>query len=427
MKNKWMSTVALIGILSFGISYDVNAVLPQEDAWDTVIKTKVPVGREQLETYKKVYGDHVEKHGETKESYSLDVEGLEGPFSWLYANAYQRLQKFEEQDPPLTQKLTEELGESPTVALKQLYLKHVEDPSTPLSVSTFEGCILDVVELTDLYFHNSEPELEVRDLKMVLSKHNKPNSHFFFSPVFLKKDGMSIRSINFAYFGEGPFLAAVEIGPNRNAHQKLFSMTNRIFIQRHDRRHADDAYRFLTTHKLLPAFQTFHNKIENLKEGNMPDGYTLSATQSYLHMGLFLVGHECVGPAFEIYIKDESIDVLSDAIHHGIPFVKQDLLDNFYSSNERNYVVGYKDSLDSIAKVMENNSKTEKGKKFYKDIRCYFEAKNRKNLQKEHLQRLLNEFEKRFMELAHPLITEVDQELREPKDIGPEDIGEGKN
>lgn len=410
---KYIQSASLIGVLSFCVSYDALAVFPQEGDWDEIIMKKVPVGSRQLATYKNIYEAHVHKYGDSKQIFTYDVENLEKPFSCLYANAYQRLKKLEGENP----QIAETLGESPTTALKQLYFEHIQDPSKPLSVDTFGGCVLDVVGLMDLAFHPGNKYLWHKNLDEVFSKKHTFSQDSFFSPVFLQKQGVSIRSINFAFFGQGPFLAAVEVGPNRNAHQRLYSQTNRRFITSHDHRHNCDTQRFLVKKlpKLFTAFQIFHDKIENL-QGDVLANQELATKRELLHMGLFLLGHEYVNNAFSSYTVENDQSILEEAVKNGIAKIKSIFRQNFHT-DEDNYVVLYKDSFDSIAQVMEKYMQNENDRKFYKNIQWYFDASKRARLQGKFLNRFLDEFEEEFMKLANPLIQAVDKEINEQSEI----------
>lgn len=126
------------------------------------------------------------------------------------------------------------MGQAPTAALKKLFERHIADSTDSLSVQAFKNNVFDIVDLLDLSFHYGNEYLLETTLEGVLLNKNKTSAYEFFSPVFLKKQGLSIESINFAFFGESPFLGVVEVGPNRNAHQKMFSQTNQRFINVHD-------------------------------------------------------------------------------------------------------------------------------------------------------------------------------------------------
>ncbi len=408
-----MRSAFLIRILSFCVSYGALAVFPQESDWDEIITKKVPVGRRQLATYKNIYAAHVRTYGNSKEIFTNDVEGLEKPLGYLYASAHQRLKKLEEEDP----QIAGVLGESPTIALKKLYLEHIQDPSRPLSVNTFKGCVLDVVSLMDLTFHPGNQYLWNRSLDEVFSKKNTFSEDSFFSPVVLQKQGISIPSINFGFFGQGPFLAVVEVGPNRNAHQGLYSQTNRRFIMNHDNLHNSDNQRFLVQKlpKIFSAFQVFHDKIETL-QGEVLENQNLSAKKDLLHMGLFLLGHEYVNNVFQFYTVENDQSILEEAVKNGIAKIKSIFRQNFHT-DENNYVVLYKDSFDSIARVMEKYMLKENDKTFHKNIQEYFDANKRAKLRDKFLTRFVNEFEEEFMKLANPLIWAVDKEINEQAEI----------
>ena len=410
---KYIRSASLIGILSFCVSYDALAVFPQESDWGEIIKKKVPTGRHQLQTYKNIYTAHVHTHGNSKEIFANNVEDLEKPLGCLYASAHQRLKKLEVTNP----QIAGILGESPTIALKKLYLEHIQDPLRPLSVSTFKGCVLDVVGLMDLAFHPNDQYLWNRSLDEVFSEKNIASEDSFFSPVFLQKQGISIPSINFGFFGQGPFLAVVEVGPNRNAHQGLYSQTNRRFIMNHDNLHNSDTQRFLVQKlpQLFSAFQVFHDKIEIL-QGDVLENQGLSAKTDLLHMGLFLLGHEYVNNVFQFYTVENDQSILEEAVKNGIAKIKSIFRQNFHT-DENNYVVLYKDSFDGIAQVMEKYMSAEKDKTFYKNIRWYFNSNKRAKLGDKFLNRFLNAFEEEFMKLASPLIMAVDQEINQQAEI----------
>lgn len=271
----------------------------------------------------------------------------------------------------------------------------------------------------DLYFHYGESHLWKKDLEQIFSKKNEGSTIIFFSPVFLQKQGLSVKSINFAFFGKGPFLAAVEVGPNRNAHQKLFSQTNRRFIQNHDLFHARDTLRFLKTDRpeLFSALQAFHDKIETLPEEGGTETQALGAKQDFLHTGLFLLGHEYVSQLFTSCFttySENANPTLNDFVKEGIAYVKS-LLKYSYTEGENNYVVLYKDALDSIAQVMEKNALEEKEKEFYRGIQNRFVYKNIHTLEPKTLENLLNKFEEKFLEAATPLIHAIEKEQSENK------------
>lgn len=132
-------------------------------------------------------------------------------------------------------------------------------------------------------------------------------------------------------------------------------------------------------------------------------------------MGLFLLGHKYVTQFFEYYRIDSPDSILWDAVTKGLSFVKHTLL-NELDASEHNYVVLYKDVLDSIAQVMEKQA-PEGEKASYKDIQAYFEPDKRRGLNPKDLEKMLTKFTEKFMEVARPFITEIDLELQDPKDI----------
>lgn len=385
---KWLQSVVLIGILSFSLLSDGKGCFPTVEDWDKIMSEKIPRGRNQLETYKEIYKNHAAKYqgSSDEELCKTIVEGLQTPLHWLYANAYQRLVEFETGESDIIQKL----GKAPTAALKQLFEWHVADSAGSLSVNTFKSYVYDVVDLLDLSFHYGDENLLEATLEALFSNKNTATAFNFFSPVFLKKQGLSIQSINFAFFGEGPFLAIVEVGPIRNAHQKMYSQTNRRFID-HDLLHASETIGLLVDAlpTLFSRFQAFYSMIESLKEEGAQETNSFSAKQDLLHRGLYLLGHEYVKDVLQSYTIGNAQPTLQDVVTNGIKQVSLKLKKNCMSlKQDEIFLYFHKDNVDSIVQIT---------KKYFPE----------EEIQTEY--QCLDNFNNKFMEAAMPLLIDVDK------------------
>lgn len=392
MNKKWIRSLALSGLLSFLISHNVIAMEESgEDLWNKAIHTQVPLGRKQLEKYKEIYGKE-------------PVEGLEVPLCWAYANAYDRLAELEKNDSTIG----ENLGEAPTVALRHLFDIHAQDSSQSPSTKEFEAKALDVVELLDLYFHPGEVNLRKNKLQDIFEKRNKVLTNSFFSPVFLKKQGIGMESINYAFFGPGPLLAVTVVGPNRMAHEELYSQTNFKFIQEHDLNHAASIKKLVEEQPgLFSAFRKLYGKIKNVEA---------VTDQNYLHMGLFLFGHE-FPEAFEKSSIDASPSNFKGAVNDALAVIRENIRSGYYNLNdEHNYVVLYKDALVGMAQVMEKGASNSSEQMLYKAYPGNFKKEKRKDASSSFIPRFLTAFEKKFWGAAEPLINEIDQAQTEEKD-----------
>lgn len=386
MKNKIIYFV--LGIVIFNYSFNANSILPNINEYNNIIKTKSVNGRKQLEKYKEIYGSHVEKHNGHKEFYfTTDVEGLELPLSWAYANAYARLKEFQQKKPSIA----ETLGCLPTDALERLFNEHVQDSSVPLSIKKFHDCVYDLVDLMDLCFHNKSEHVWKKTVDKVLLRKNNTSEKIFFSPVFLKKQGISIETINFGYFASGPYLSVVEIGPKRNAHNQQYSQTNRRFIINHDKVHNNDTINKLTKYKIFDLFQDFYYYIDAFAEKN---------TKNYdiLQLGFFLLTHEHIN-IWECctHIAELSLlDVLDSGINELIDLLAGNFLpsgSDLLSFNLDNYVVLYKDSFDGIINIIKKHE-------IQKSVDIDLSPTNRSFKEFEKLNLFLSEFKRKFMVAA---------------------------
>jgi hypothetical protein len=334
----------ILGIIFFNYSFDVSSILPKKEQFSEITKTKICNGRDQLKKYKEIYEAHLQKFKEDKNShFTKDVENLDIPLSWAYANAYARLQELEKNDASITKII----GCSPTEALERLFYEHVEDPSIPLSITTFKNYVLDIVDLMDLYFHNNDPELWKETIDEVFSNKNNSNAYDLFSPVFLRKQGLGFESINFAFFdNSGPYLSVTEVGPNRNAHDQRYSNTNRKFILRHDLIHDGDTIRYLTRSKIFSLFQQFYECIINaeISKGNL----------DVLQLGFYLLTHEHLS-VWERYTHTNESNLIN-MLNYGIDATIDLLCSNFLYTDADTYVVLYKDSLEGIVNLVKKHN-----------------------------------------------------------------------
>lgn len=334
----------ILSVIFFNCSYDVSSILPKKEQFSEITKTKICNGRDQLKKYKEIYEAHLQKFKEDKNShFTKDVENLDIPLSWAYANAYARLKEFEKNNASIV----EIIGCLPTEALERLFNEHVEDSSVPLSITTFKNYVLDIVDLMDLCFHNNDQELWKETIGEVFLNKNNGNAYELFSPVFLRKQGLSFESINFAFFDNtGPYLSVTEVGPNRNAHDQKYSNTNRKFIVRHDLIHDGDTIRYLKRSNVFSLFQQFYECIVNAE---------ISKEKfDVLQLGFYLLTHEHLS-VWERYTHTNESNLV-DMLNYGID-ATIDLLDtNFLYTDADTYVVLYKDSLEGVVNLVKKHN-----------------------------------------------------------------------
>ena len=267
----------------------VYAVFP---SWNETITTKVPLAIQQIKAYKELYKTCQDNHGNPYgqeatlskciEICSQPVSGLELPFQWLYATAHNRLIEFSQK---------KSLEFNAVEMLENLYNYHVTIyEEQGLSASTFKRSVMDVVDFLDGIFH---PTDAFKKPENILKNLNTLGAYDFFSPIFLTKQSLKISTLNYAFFGEGPFLNITEVGPNRGAHGGYFSQTNRKFITQHDDRHSEDTGKQLVQKYpvIYEKLQYFLKEIETVKHINPPQ-------YDFAHMSLYLIGHEYVEEVF---------------------------------------------------------------------------------------------------------------------------------
>lgn len=392
MKNKIIYCV--LGIIFFNYSYDVYSVLPKKEQFFEITKIKTCNGRDQLKKYKEIYQAHLQKFKDDESNHFItDVENLDLPLSWAYANAYARLKEFEKNNASIA----EIIGCLPTKALERLFYEHVEDSSIPLSITTFKNYVLDIVDLMDLCFHNNDQDLWKKTLNEVFLHKNNTNAYELFSPVFLRKQGLSLESINFAFFDNtGPYLSVTEVGPNRNAHDQKYSNTNRKFIMRHDLIHGGDTIRYLTRSNVFSLFQQFYNCMVNAE---------ISKEKfDVLQLGFYLLTHEHLS-IWERYTHTKELNV-GDMLNYGID-ATIDLLDiKFLCDDADTYVVLYKDSLEGIVNLVKKYN-IEEDSVF--STKCNNLKSNNRSIQNSRdLNLFLNAFKEKFKEAAKKICRNVE-------------------
>jgi hypothetical protein len=392
VKNKIIYYV--LGVIFFNYSLDVNSILPKKEQFSEITKTKTCNGRDQLKKYKEIYEAHLQKFKEDERGrFAKDVENLDLPLSWAYANAYARLKEFEKNNVSIA----EIIGCSPTEALERLFHEHVEDPSIPLSITTFKNYVLDIVDLMDLCFHNNDQELWKKTLDEVFSNKNKSNADDLFSPVFLRKQGLSFESINFAFFdNSGPYLSVTEVGPNRNAHDQKYSNTNRKFIVRHDLIHDGDTIRYLKRSNIFSLFQQFYECIVNaeISKENL----------DVLQLGFYLLTHEHLS-VWERYTHANESNLV-DMLKYGIDATIDLLYSNFLYTDADTYVVLYKDSFEGIVNLIKKHN-TKKDSMF--SSKCNnLKPSNRSMQNFKDLNLFLNAFKAKFKEAAEQICCNIE-------------------
>ncbi|MDP1723828.1 MAG: hypothetical protein Q8L85_03920 [Alphaproteobacteria bacterium] len=250
----------------------------------------------------------------------------------------------------------------------------------------------------DLCFHHSEKELWKAIIDEVFSNKNKGNADDLFSPVFLKKQGISIESINFSFFDNtGPYLSPVEVGPNRNAHDKKYSQTNRKFIINHDSLHNGDTIRYLKPSNVFSLFQQFYECIVNAEIGK--------ENLDVLQLGFYLLTHE--HPSVWEHYTHANESNLVDMLKYGIDATIDLLFSNFLYTDADTYVVLYKDSLEGIVNLVKKYN-TEKDSVF--SATCNnLKHTNRSVQNLSDLKLFLNAFKTKFKKAAKQICCNLDQ------------------
>jgi hypothetical protein len=254
------------------------STMPKLDEWEKVVTHTVPKGREQLINYKEIYDKHREKCKDSEDLFNIPVEGLEKPLFNSFVNAYYRLKSLETEDTTVEQRI----GMLPTNALKALFEMHTKKYKFVLpSITVFYNCVMNVVDLLDLCFCFTPSDQNVgKDSgETLFNNRNNSSINLFFSPVFLTRTGLNVNSLNFAYFGKGPLLAIVEVGPKRDAHNQYFKNSHREFIQNHDLLHTNDLLLYLgsvsvNSVKLIELLRAFYSRIvAAYKEDSLEHNY----------------------------------------------------------------------------------------------------------------------------------------------------------